>query len=142
MLRRRVGFEKESGETLVELIVSITILAIVAVAIGTAITVSVLVSDQHRKQTVASEFLHNDAEVLQSIYQPCSTSLNYVSQFSSAFTSPQGYSLSQTGIKFWSGSSWVGGCPDNGLQQVTLNLRSNDGRANEYLVVTVRRSTT
>jgi len=141
-MSRRARKSGDEGETLIELIVSITILGIVAVAIGTGITLSVIVSDQNRKQTVANAYLHNDAEALQgsTAYQSCSPSLNYVTGFPSLFVTPSKFTLSQSNIQFWNGTGWSSACPDNGLQRVTLSLDSDDGRAHESIVVVVRQA--
>ena len=54
--RHRV--EGERGETLLELLVSITILGVCVVAIASGIAVSVRISAIHRSQATASDWLH------------------------------------------------------------------------------------
>jgi hypothetical protein len=56
------------------------------------------------------------------------------------FASPSNFTLGQSNIQFWTGTTWSGTCPDNGLQRVTLSLTSNDGRGKESIVVVVRKS--
>ncbi len=133
----------DHGESLIELIIGITVLGIVSISIGAGVTLSVLVSDQHRKQTTADYFLHNYAEAIQSAsYTTCTSGVapNYVTI--AGLATPTSFSApSQTAIKFWNGTAFVTGCPgtDLGLQQVTLKLTSTDGRASESIVVVVRK---
>src|SRR5690242_6225411 len=65
---------EDRGETLIELALTIAIVGICAVAIGAGMAASIKISDIHRKQAIASEYLHNYGEALQSpsVYQPCS----------------------------------------------------------------------
>jgi len=136
----------DKGETLVELIIAITILAIAVVAVGSGIALSIVATNEHREQGVADDFLHNYAETLQPLYAPCtgSTLPNYVTIASLA--TPPGFNPPTAKVTFWDSStaSFSGtACPgaDPGLQQVTLNLTSVDNHANESLVVVLRAST-
>lgn len=136
----------DEGETLVELIIAITILAVAVIAIGSGIALSVVVSSQHREQATADDFLHNYAETLQPLYATCSGSTppNYVSIASLA--TPGGFNAPTASVKFWdptAASFSLTSCPgtDAGLQQVTLNLTSVDNHANESIVVILRSST-
>jgi type II secretory pathway pseudopilin PulG len=142
-MRERLRRSDETGETLLELIMAVAILGVAVVAIGSGILVSVLVSDQHRKQTTADYFLHNYAETLQPLYATCSgaTPPNYIGIAS--LVAPAGFNPPSASVKFWdpiSASFSSSTCPaaDPGLQQVTLTLGSSDGRATESLVVVVR----
>jgi type II secretory pathway pseudopilin PulG len=140
-MRNRLRRWDDQGETLLELVMAILILGICVVAIGTGIVLSVKMSDVHRKQAVAQEFLHNYAETTQaSTYQPCTGVGNYATGLP---TPPNGgpWAVSQKSVLFWDGASFTSACPasgDKGLEQVTLRLTSNDGFVDETLDVIVR----
>lgn len=141
-MRTRLRRWDDQGETLLELVIAILILGICVVAIGTGIVLSIQISDIHRKQAVAQEFLHNYAETVQgSTYQACSGgSVNYANGLP---TPPNGgpWTVSQKSVLFWDGASFSPSCPasgDKGLEQVTLRLVSNDGSVDETLDVIVR----
>ena len=146
MRRRCLARRAESGETLIELIVSITILGIVAVAIGSGITVSVIISDEHRKETAANAYLHDYAEALQASYANCTAGTpNYLSPLKVSPV-PTGFTTGglTESLAYWNGTAFQSTCPvggDGGLQQVTLKLSSTDNRASESLVVVVRSTT-
>lgn len=135
------GDDGERGETLLELVIAIMILGFCVIAIGSGIAVSVKISDINRSQSLASEFLHNYAEQIQSrTYQPCTAgSPNYVSGLT---TPPNGdtWTISQPAVKYWNGSAFAVACPaaDPGLQQLTIRLQSGGGLVDESLVFTVR----
>jgi Tfp pilus assembly protein PilV len=140
-IRRRLS--EEGGETLLELVISIMILGVCVVAIGSAIAMSVMMSDVHRKQSVASEFLRNYAETVQaSSYQPCTGTVNYATGLP---TPPNGgtWTISQKTALFWNGSAFTSICPlggDKGLEQVTLRLQSGN-TVDETIDVIVRNPT-
>jgi type II secretory pathway pseudopilin PulG len=142
---------EERGETLLELVVAIVILGVCVVAIGSGIAVSIKMSDIHRKQAVAQEFLHNDAETIQGQpYVPCTplTTPDYVLTARTAGLLPDPpnggqWTISQSAIKYWSNDAFAAGCPtgsgDPGLQQVTLELKSGSGDlVDESLVIVLR----
>jgi Tfp pilus assembly protein PilV len=138
--RRRV--EGERGETLLELLVSITILGVCVVAIASGIAVSVRISAIHRTQATASDWLHNSAESLQSQYTACTpgSPMSYASKLSP----PSGYLSPATApVMFWNKSSGtfdLPNCPasDPGLQQVQITLTSAGGQVAETLTVVLR----
>jgi prepilin-type N-terminal cleavage/methylation domain-containing protein len=133
---RRVADDR--GDTLIEVIAAVFVLGIAAVAIVSAMTMSVKISDYHRKQANASAVLHNYAESLVAGYQPC-TSANsqpYALAARSGFTAPS------ITVSYWTGSGFGStSCPaggDPGVQRVQLAVSSIDSRATESLTVVVR----
>jgi type II secretory pathway pseudopilin PulG len=134
MLRRLRSDDR--GETLLELVVAITILGVCVVALGSAIVLSVKTSAIHRAQATADAFLHNYAETLQSSYAACP---NYASQL----VAPSGFQPPSVAVKSWDATAqnFSGpACADTGLQQVTLTLNSTDGYVSESLLTVVRKS--
>jgi Tfp pilus assembly protein PilV len=138
------GRGRDDGETLIEILLSITILGICVVGLGAAIAFAVKVSGIHRGQAQASQYLHNYAETLQSDYKPCAAnpSAAYVSDLARLGT-PTGFNAPTADVAVWNGTSFRSAClnPDLGLQRVTLHLASTDGHVNESLVVVIRERT-
>lgn len=150
-LRRRIAHD--DGESLIELTIAIMILGVVAVAIGACLAFSVKVSGVHRNQALADQYLHNYAEAVQSDYKVCTgtpaaTAATYVNDLvtSPIGTPPSSFATLKARVAFWDSAQGTfatsAACPatDPGLQQITLNLTSNDGHVNESLVVVVRSS--
>jgi type II secretory pathway pseudopilin PulG len=140
----------ESGETLVELMITIAIMGVSIVAILGAIWTSIRISDYHRKTTDADVVLRNYAEVIKSnsaavpvgaasydaSYRPCEVlgtsgtyptytppapNASYVATVES-IQYLNGYD-STTNAPTWRAQS--SGCPaggDQGLQQLTLKV--------------------
>jgi type II secretory pathway pseudopilin PulG len=142
------GRGRDDGETLIEILLSITILGICVGGIGASIAFAVRASGIHRSQAVASQYLHNYAETLQSDYKTCTdtaaaTASSYTAELTAA---PAGFAAPAVTIAFWNGTRFVtngGAClkPDPGLQRVTVTLASTDGHVNESLAVVIRNTT-
>ena len=129
----------DRGETLLELMVALLILSIAAVAIVTGMTLSVKVSDIHRKQATASAAVRDYAEAIETAIAAGGYAVGTGTY--PAYTAPSGFTASLTSKLCWSGSSWTT-CTsgsDIGVQQLTLQVASTDGRATEKLVVVVRK---
>lgn len=129
----------DRGETLLEVLVAVVILGIAAVAIVSGMAVSIKVSDIHRKEANASAYVRNYAESIEATV----ASGGYASGTTaySAYAVPAGYAASLASKMCWSGSTFVTCTSGNdiGVQQLTLQVKSNDGRATERLVVVVRK---
>jgi type II secretory pathway pseudopilin PulG len=147
-MRRRL--EGDEGETLLELVVAITILGVCVVAVASGIALSVMVSDIHRKQTTAGAYVRSYAEAVESSvatsgYVDCATSstVSYLAPAGFSLPSNNGYRATIRSVRYWNGSQFTAGCssPDKGLQELTLEVSSTDTpqRANEQLVVVVRK---
>ena len=141
----------ERGETLLELLISVTLIGIAVVAVFGGLTTGIVMSDIHRKQATAGTVLHNYAEAVQNMvaaggYHACtSTSADetaYAPSVDFKKTVPAGYtpSVVSVSMRYWDGSKWNASCgSDTGLQRLTLEVRSDDGRATERLVIVVRK---
>lgn len=130
--RRRAVDEK--GETLLEMLLAIAILGVVVVALMAGLTTSVLISDVHRKQSTAGAYVRDFAEavatsVASGNYLTCASASNYVNVAVPSFPAAD-----------YTKSVVDSSCPYGAnVQQLTLQVRSNDGRASERLVVFVRK---
>ncbi len=140
----------ERGETLVEVLVALVILGVAAVAILAGLQLSVTTSDIHRKQTTGGAYVRSYAEAIQSYvasaashYVPCAPSNTY-SPATVGFAGelPAGFTGTQAQAQRVAADGGpAGSCSgnDTGVQQVTITVSSNDGRAVEELAVLLRR---
>ncbi|MFC0430083.1 prepilin-type N-terminal cleavage/methylation domain-containing protein [Kutzneria buriramensis] len=131
----------ERGETLLELLIAVVIMAVAVVAVVGALVNSIQLSDVHRKQATASAAVRDYGEAITNAvdgggYVSCAGPSSY----GTGFTPPAGYTKSVGSVKYWDGAAWQTTCgADTGLQQVTIQVASADGRASEQLVVVVRK---
>jgi hypothetical protein len=126
----------EAGETLVEVLMTITIIGVAFVAVFGAIFTALRVSDYHRKTTTADVVLRNFAEQVKAPlgayqYVPCTApgGTSYP-----AYTPPEpheDYTATITQIRYLSGyasdaPTWSTTCPgtDLGAQELTLQAKS------------------
>lgn len=136
----------ESGETLVELLMTIAIVSIAFVGILAAVAIAILSSHTHRQESTAEGVIRSFAESVDGAgYVPCPTVDS--ATYSSGFTAPSGWPAAQvTGISYWQGDDAMtfGGCPgsgDKGLQRVSLRVQSpagDDKQDTETLIVLKR----
>ncbi|MGH3862070.1 type IV pilus modification PilV family protein [Actinokineospora sp.] len=133
----------DRGETLLELLIAVVILGIGAVAIGAGLTTSVLASDVHRKQSTAGTMVRDFGEAIRTSvanggYVACAAPGAYASP--AGFAVPTGYTSAVTATKYWDGTAWQASCgTDTGLQQLTLQVAGNDGRATERTIIVIRK---
>lgn len=138
-MSRRVMAD-ERGESLLELLIAVMIIGIAVVAIIGGLVTSVLLSDVHRKQATADVAVRDYAESLvNSIanggYTPCATTYPATTMDGDAV------SVVASSMRYWNGTGFQTACPspDSGLQEVTLQATSGDGRATETLTVVLRK---
>ena len=144
---------RDRGESLVELIVAVSILGVAVVAIVAGLGTSVLMSDTHRKQATAGVTVRDYAEAVENAvvaggYVACANADGHDYAAPAGFAVPAGYFRSVVAgtlgqpLTYWNGSGWQTSCPatgDTGLQQLTVQVASDDGRASERLVLVLRR---
>lgn len=140
---------RDRGETLVELLVTLSIMGIAVVALVGGIAASIRMSDIHRKQAAAGAFVRAYAEALETSVAAhpsgydlvCTGATTYGS--GAIFTpSDPSYAASVNGVAYWNGTTFVATCTpgsDPGVQRVSLQVSSADGRAVEKLDVVLRR---
>ena len=131
----------DGGETLLELLVAVAIMGIAVVAVVGGIATSILISDIHRKQTTAGWAVRDYAAYISRAgYHDCGDTAYYRS--AAAYRPPSGYDADIVSVADWTGASWNADpalpCQHNGLQQVTVQVASHDGRASERLVFVLR----
>jgi Tfp pilus assembly protein PilV len=127
----------DRGETLLELLVAVTIMGIAVVAIVAGIGTSILLSDVHRKQATAGWAARDYAEAITHAgFHSCANPAYY--QTAAGYTAPSGYDATVLSVTNWTGTSWGATCAGAVLQQVTVQVASHDGRVSERLVFVMR----
>jgi Tfp pilus assembly protein PilE len=133
----------DSGETLLELMITVAILGLAGVAIISGLGTAVGVSGAHRKQSTAGATVRSFAEAIESSVLNNGYVATCTPGYASGFTSPTGFTTPQiTAVSFWTGSAFQTTCDpadDRGVQRLTLQVSSMDGRATEQLVLVVRK---
>jgi type II secretory pathway pseudopilin PulG len=136
--------DRERGETLLELLIALTIMAVAVVAVIGGLVASIAVSDIHRKQSTAGAAVRDYAELVEkhvagSGYTGCAAPSAY-SPGAVGFSAPSGYVATAVTVRYWSGTAWAASpCADVGLQELTVQVASADTRATERLVVVLRK---
>lgn len=138
----------DRGESLVEVLVAVTILGVAAVAVLAGMQMSVTASDIHRKQTTGSAYARSYAEAITEYvasanghYEPCAAANHYSPALVGLTGLPAGFSATHTAAKRVGSSGAAGTCSgnDTGLQQLDITVSSADARAAERLTVLVRK---
>jgi hypothetical protein len=109
-------------------------------------------SDAHRKSVTSDAILRSYAERFSGAgYRECATPAepNYQYPAVAGAAVPAGYTASITSIKYWNGdgssstpatfSTTCAASPDFGVQQITIQVRSNDGRGKQSVTILKRR---
>jgi Tfp pilus assembly protein PilV len=143
---QRAGWERDSsGETLVELLIAMTILGMTVVALVSGIGTSILVSDTHRKEAVAAAVVRSYAESIEASVSADPSSYDgrcpAVTTYGSTFAAPAGYTASVTAVTYWNGSGFdSASCSsDPGIEKLSLRVTSSDSRATASMVLVIRR---
>ncbi|MGH8985698.1 MAG: type II secretion system protein [Acidimicrobiia bacterium] len=127
----------QAGETLVELLITISILGLAVVAILAGLGTAVRLSGTHRTQANAEVIAAGGAEsVKKQQYVDCPSSYTA----NDDVNVPSGWSLSVTSVKNWNGTSFVSNCPspNQKLQLVTVRAASPNGNSVETVDVVKR----
>lgn len=134
----------QQGLSLVETLVAVVILGIAFTAILGGMSTSILTSDVHRKEATSETILRSYAEAIKdpaTPYVACPLPPAYSSPV--GFSAPSGYAASVAAVAYWDPStSTFGACPgsgDSGLQRISLQVASSDGRATERVDILKRK---
>jgi len=128
----------DRGETLIELLVALSVMSVAVVALVGGLGTAIVMSDVHRKQATVGTTLRNWSESIAAAvaggdYPACGAP-------SVPDGAPAGYTASIPNVRYWTGAAWSSSCvSDKGLRQLTLRVASDDGRATEQLVIAVRK---
>jgi prepilin-type N-terminal cleavage/methylation domain-containing protein len=145
MAPRGLPGDSSRGETLVELLVAMSILGVAVVALVSGIGTSVLVSDVHRKEATAGAVVRTYGEAIQAAVDASATGYDTtcagVSAYQSpaGFVAPSGFTAKVTAISYWNGSAFVSTCSAGvAVQKLSLLASSTDNRAKESLDLIIR----
>jgi prepilin-type N-terminal cleavage/methylation domain-containing protein len=145
MVARRLARGDQRGETLIELLVAMSILGVAVVALVSGIGTSVVVSDVHRKEATAGATVRTYAEAIETAVDAPTTGYDLSCAGVSAYATPAGFSVPTgftarvTAIQYWNGTAFGSTCSaDVGVQKLSLLVSSVDGRAKESLDVIIR----
>jgi Tfp pilus assembly protein PilV len=138
VIRRRPV--RERGESLIELLVAITIMGITVVAVIGGLATSISLSDRNRQQAVAAAELRSFAAYMDGLAtaaydDTCPTA------YSEAYPNATGYQADIEAIAYWTGSAFTSTCPspDGGIQRLSLRVQTTDGRVVERMDIIIRR---
>jgi prepilin-type N-terminal cleavage/methylation domain-containing protein len=140
-MRRHGCRSDDRGETLLEVLIALAILGVAVAGVFTGVVVSIRGADTHRKATDAGVLVRSYAEAVEAAVASGGYTPTCAPTYASTFPVPAGYTKAITAVSFWDGSGFPAACnaaADVGLQQLTLEVSSNDGRGREQLVVVVR----
>lgn len=130
----------DRGDTLIEILVTVSILAIAVVAIVGGFGTSIFMSDTQRKEATEQTILRNYVEAVQGMttWVGCATPAAYTpSQVGlTGYSTP--YVPTATAVQYWNGSAFTSTCSsDTGLQKITLQVQAPP-RATESIDVVKR----
>lgn len=157
---RRLRSASQRGETLVELLVAVTILGLTVVAVIGGLATSIMMSDGHRKRAMASAEVRKFAEAIQGSvlgsptgYLECAGASHY------DVYNPAGYLTEVTAVAYWNpvapftptplptagpspaaatAGSFGPICNNGGVQRLSLRVTVNATNVAEQLVIYVR----
>jgi hypothetical protein len=116
-LRRRAGNARsDAGDTLVEILISLTVLSFASVAILLAFATSISGSGAHRQavnfdtmlRTASAEATAAIQQLPAGAFSNCSAANTVNTASPSNFSLPSGYSASIQYVQYWNGSAWTG----------------------------------
>jgi type II secretory pathway pseudopilin PulG len=136
----------EEGETLLEILVTITIMGIALVSVMYGVLTAVASATSHRAEATDESVLRSFAERIKdpddTPYVNCAVTGTY-STSPTGFTSPSGYTVKILSVGYPTADTKhaEGGCGDQGVQQIKLQVQSPSGnrQATEQTVIVKRR---
>jgi prepilin-type N-terminal cleavage/methylation domain-containing protein len=124
------GHAGERGDTLAEVLVALTILAVAIVFIVGAMATAFTVSARHRRQAQAVTFLSSAAENVKSqALNPYVACASANPPYNPSVTMPSGWTLTVDQWKNVDAAGSSANCPsgDTKVQQMTVTVTTNDG---------------
>ena len=145
----RRAASSERGETLVETMITVVLLAILTTGIISSLGTNIRVSDFDARLAGSEAVIRSYAQAWQRApYLPCTSSANpYGTTVPDGFTAPSSYTASLVSpVKVWNNTSGSSGpatfsnCPatDTGLQSLDLQVTSSRG-ASQTLTIMKRK---
>jgi type II secretory pathway pseudopilin PulG len=121
----------EQGETLIELLVAMGILAIAITVIVASMATAIALASRHREQARAGTFLVTAAEnVKRAEYVKCDDGApGYATDFPTPLNLPTGWTVDDSKVQTLNQSGQLADCPasDTKLQQITVTVTAPSG---------------
>ncbi len=132
----------EDGDTLIEVLLSIVVLGIAAVALLTGFATAITASAEHRNlasldsstRIAANEAI---ADVQQEAQIPANNPFLCANTFTPTFSNLTGSFTVSSTVSYWNGSAFVPGCTNPAPQQYTLTVSSTGSYGSSTQVTTV-----
>ena len=132
----------EDGDTLIEVLLSVVVLGIAAVALLTGFATAITASAEHRHlasldsstRIAANEAI---ADVQQQAQNPANNPFLCANTFTPTFTNLTGSFTVTSTVLYWNGSGWGSGCTNYAPQQYTLTVTATGSGADSTVVTTV-----
>ncbi|KRC56961.1 MULTISPECIES: prepilin-type N-terminal cleavage/methylation domain-containing protein [unclassified Nocardioides] len=153
LTRRRASIRSDSGFTLIEVLVSITILSIAGVAVLAGLQLSLKSSDIHRKQSTGGAYVRSYAEAIEAYlnttghYVNCAgpNAYNVPAVLGQLSSLPGNYTPTHSAATPLTGGGAAAStapCGDKGVQRITLALTvpRKGGSVTEKLTIVVRKA--
>ena len=139
------GVGREDGDTLVEVLIAMVIIALTVSALLGAMITAISTSGEHRSLSVEDTILRSYAETakyqiqFQSSPAPLFKECAQPSDYPVSMTTPSGYSVSISGIQYWNGSTFDSSCGSSDMTGVQLlTVTSTGPGASQTLNLVVR----
>jgi type II secretory pathway pseudopilin PulG len=140
---------RERGDTLIEVLIAIVVIALAVTAIVGALVAGIGASGEHRNLAVNDTLLKSQADSLKRQielganpqFKPCAQPSDYQGMVSQP---PTGYTVDVKTVEYWSGTTFTTTCPpqsdprDQQLQLVQITAATSDGAASQELSIVVR----
>jgi type II secretory pathway pseudopilin PulG len=119
----------DDGDTLIEVILAVAIVAVTAVALIGSVLTSITSSGEHRTLTLNDTYLKTYADSAAQqiqrqngpLFQKCAPSYN----IATPSTIPSTYTIGISSIQYWNGTAWVASCPGGDpAQLITVAVTS------------------
>jgi type II secretory pathway pseudopilin PulG len=124
--------DKDRGETLVELLVTVTIVGTAVVALLGAVAAAVGASALDRRQVQAQSVLRTWGERIAAVddagYGDCRSASAVAATTPAPSPLPAGFTASVAGVDYWTGTAFAAGCTsgsDPGLRVVHLRVTAD-----------------
>lgn len=130
----------ERGDTLIEILITLTILSLAGVALISGFSTSISASSEYRGLAVTDTVLRTVSEQVigqfqqGSTFQPCDSAMDLVSMYETAlapaliipapYSNSADYVASVSNVTFWNGAGFVASCTPGSKvpQQITISL--------------------
>jgi len=129
MIRRRIrlAMREDRGDTLIEVLIAVAIVAITAAALIGTVLMSITASSEHRSLAVNDTVLKSYAAEAQNMIQrqanfQTSCPASYVVSLPAGL--PTGYTAGISAIQYWDGTSFTSVCTPNAVQLITVTVTS------------------